>query len=197
MSQQIECFFDVGSPASYLAWTQLPAIAARHSGQVIWKPMLLGAVFQATGNHSPVTIEAKRQYLLEDLQRFAHHYEVPFTLNPFFPINTLLLMRGAVAYQDTPHFQDYLTAIFTAIWVDEQDMRQPEVISTVLAKAGFEPEQVLERCSSPKIKERLRQVTDEAVQRGVFGAPTMFVGDEMFFGQDRLMFVEEALAATT
>lgn len=195
MTQSIECFFDVGSPASYLAWAQLPSIAARHASEVVWKPMLLGAVFQATGNHSPVTVEAKRQYILKDLQRFAQQYGEPFRFSPFFPINTLLLMRGAVAWLDTPRLQEYLAAVFTAIWVDEQDMRDPEVIGRVLSDAGFDPEEVLERCNASETKARLRQITDEAIERGVFGAPTLFVGDEMFFGQDRLAFVEERLSA--
>ncbi|SDT02607.1 2-hydroxychromene-2-carboxylate isomerase [Halopseudomonas xinjiangensis] len=194
MSKQIEFFFDVGSPASYLAWTQLPALAERHGAEIVWKPMLLGGVFQATGNSSPATVEAKGRYSRIDMQRFARHYRVTLNHNPHFPINTLMLMRGAVGYLDTPRFHEYLAAIFKAMWVEQRDMHQPQVIGEVLTAAGFDPQEVLARCSDPAIKDRLKALTTEAVERGVFGAPTFFVGEEMFFGQDRLEWVERALA---
>lgn len=194
MSKTIEFFFDVGSPATYLAWTQLPALAARHGAQINWKPMLLGGVFQATGNSSPATVESKGRYTRSDFQRYAQRYGVTLNHNPYFPINTLQLMRGATAFIGTDDFDRYLQAIFTAIWVDEQDMNQPEVVGKVLAQAGFDPTSVLQRISDPQVKEQLKVVTTEAVERGVFGAPTFFVDGEMFFGQDRLEFVEAALA---
>lgn len=194
MSKTLEFYFDVGSPASYLAWTQLPDITSRHAATLVWKPMLLGGVFQATGNQSPATIPAKGRYSRQDMQRFARRYGVALNHNPHFPVNTLQLMRGAVAYLDEPRFQDYLTAIFTAMWVDEKDMGQPETVSEVLTAAGFDPQEVMARASDPAVKERLKALTTEAVDRGVFGAPTLFVDDEMFFGQDRLWMVEEALA---
>lgn len=194
MSKTLECYFDVGSPASYLAWTQLPAIASRHKATLAWKPMLLGGVFQATGNQSPAAIEAKGRYSRMDMQRFARRYGVPLNHNPYFPVNTLHLMRGAVAFLDTPRFDDYLTAVFNAMWVDEQDMGQPEVVARVLSHAGFDPEDVMARASDPAVKDRLKAITTEAVERGVFGAPTLFVDNEMFFGQDRLWMAEDALA---
>ncbi|HDZ56825.1 MAG TPA: 2-hydroxychromene-2-carboxylate isomerase [Pseudomonas xinjiangensis] len=194
MSKKIEFFFDVGSPATYLAWTQLPAIAERHHAELVWKPMLLGGVFQATGNSSPATIEAKGRYTRVDFQRYANRYGVPLNHNPHFPINTLQLMRGATAFHGTEKFQPYLTAIFKAIWQDERDMNQPEVVGEVLANAGFDPTEVMALISNPAVKEQLKAVTEEAVERGVFGAPTIFVEGEMFFGQDRLEFVEQALA---
>ncbi|UAW98197.1 2-hydroxychromene-2-carboxylate isomerase [Halopseudomonas nanhaiensis] len=193
MSKQVEFFFDVGSPASYLAWTQLPAIAERQQAQIVWKPMLLGGVFQATGNSSPATVEAKGRYTRTDMQRFARRYGATLNHNPHFPINTLMLMRGAVGFLDTPRFHEYLTAIFTAMWVDERDMHQPQIIGEVLAGAGFDPQDVLARCNDPAVKDRLKALTTEAVERGVFGAPTFFVDGEMYFGQDRLDWVERAL----
>lgn len=194
MSKQIEFFFDVGSPATYLAWTQLPALAARHAAPISWRPMLLGGVFQATGNSSPATIEAKGRYTRTDFQRYAQRYGVTLNHNPYFPINTLQLMRGATAYLGTEDFDRYLQAIFTAIWVDQQDMNQPAIVGQVLAKAGFDPTAVLQRINDPQVKDQLKTTTGEAVERGVFGSPTFFVGDEMFFGQDRLEFVEAAVA---
>lgn len=194
MSKTLEFFFDVGSPASYLAWTQLPALAAKYEAQLIYRPMLLGAVFQATGNSSPATVPAKGAYSRQDFQRFAKRYGVTLNHNPYFPINTLMLMRGATAYLDTADFERYLQAVFTAMWVDEQDMGQPEVVAAALQKAGFDPAEVLQRVQDPRVKEQLKTTTGEAIERGVFGAPTIFVGEQMFFGQDRLDFVAEALA---
>lgn len=194
MSKQIEFFFDVGSPASYLAWTQLPALAARHDATLVYRPMLLGGVFQATGNRSPATIAAKGVYTRADFQRFAQRYGVTLNHNPYFPINTLQLMRGAEAVRGTDRFDAYLAAVFNAIWVNEQNMGQPEVVARVLAAAGFDPAALMVGLSDPEVKQRLKETTEEAVRRGVFGAPTLFVDGEMFFGQDRLDFVEEKLA---
>ena len=193
MSKKIEFFFDVGSPASYLAWTQLASIAKRNDAEIIWRPMLLGAVFQAVGNSSPAAIPAKGAYILKDLQRFADIYAVAFNFNPFFPLNTMHLMRGATAYLDEPEFETYLAAVFNALWSEKLNMEAPEVIAQVLTHAGLSPTDFMARISSPDVKERLKATTEEAVARGVFGAPSFFVNDEMFFGQDRLSFVEAAL----
>lgn len=193
MSKKIEFFFDVGSPASYLAWTQLASIAKRNDAEIIWRPMLLGAVFHAVGNSSPAAIPAKGAYILKDLQRFADIYTVAFNFNPFFPLNTMHLMRGATAYLGEPEFETYLAAVFNALWSEKLNMEAPEVIAQVLTRAGLNPTDFMARISSPDVKERLKATTEEAVARGVFGAPSFFVNDEMFFGQDRLSFVEAAL----
>ena len=193
MPNGIEVFFDVGSPASYLAWTQLPALAQRNNAQLIWKPMLLGGVFKATGNQSPITIPAKGKYTMMDLQRFAMLYNVPLKFNPYFPINTLHLMRGAVAMLGRPEFSIYLNAVFTAIWVDEKNMGLPDVVADVLAGAGLDPQEILLLSNQEQVKEQLKTLTEEAVDRGVFGAPTFFLGVEMFFGQDRLEMLESTL----
>ncbi|MDF1628414.1 MAG: 2-hydroxychromene-2-carboxylate isomerase [Alcanivoracaceae bacterium] len=194
MSKQIECFFDFGSPATYLAWTQLPGLAAKHNAKLVWRPMLLGAVFKATGNQSPAMNPAKGRYMLIDFQRYAKSYGVPMKFNPFFPINTMTLMRGAVALQDDPRFDDYLNTVFTAIWVEEQNMGQPEVVASVLQKAGFDAQALLAQCSDEAVKEKLKAGTEEAVARGAFGAPTVYIDGEMFFGQDRLPMIEKALS---
>ena len=195
MSKTIEFYFDVGSPASYLAWTQLDALAQRTGARVELKPMLLGGVFMATGNSSPATVPAKGNYSRIDMQRYANRYGVTLNQNPFFPINTLQLMRGAMAYQGTADFERYLTTVFNAMWIDELDMGQPEVVGKVLAKGGFDPAEVMTKASDPAVKEQLKKATEEAVSRGVFGAPTFFVGDDMFFGQDRLEWVEAAASS--
>ncbi len=121
MSKQIEFFFDFGSPTTYLAWTQLPRIAAAHGASIAWRPMLLGGVFKATGNHSPIEVPAKGRYTLHDLARYAKRYGVPLAFNPAFPINTLTLMRGAQGYLGGEGFQPYLKAVFEALWVRQQN----------------------------------------------------------------------------
>ncbi|MDE4454835.1 2-hydroxychromene-2-carboxylate isomerase [Psychrobacter sp. DAB_AL62B] len=193
MSKKVEFFFDVGSPASYLAWTQLESMAQRTNAKIIWRPMLLGAVFQATGNASPAAVPAKGPYMLKDLQRFSNIYGVPFNFNPFFPLNTMHLMRGATAYLEEPEFLTYLAAIFNALWSEKLNMESPEVVAEVLTKAGIDVTDFMARISETEVKERLKDTTEEAVARGVFGAPSFFVNGEMFFGQDRLSFVETAL----
>lgn len=193
MSKQVEFFFDVGSPASYLAWTQIRQLAERQNAEVVFQPMLLGGVFKATGNSSPATVPAKGNYTRVDFQRFAKRYQVPFAHNPFFPINTMQLMRGAVAYLGIEQLMPYLDTVFQAMWVDGKDMGNPQVVAEVLGAKGFDLAELMQKINEPVVKDRLRQITESAIERGVFGAPTFFVGDEMFFGQDRLDFVQEAL----
>ena len=194
MHKTVEFFFDVGSPATYLAWTQLPRIAAAAGARIIWRPMLLGGVFKATGNQSPVAIPSKGRYMLQDLDRFARRYGVPMAFNPHFPINTLTLMRGAAGYLDSEHLQTYLQAVFEAIWVRQQNLGKPEIVTEVLGAAGLDSAEFERLISDEAVKQRLKDNTEEAVKRGVFGAPTFFVSGEMHFGQDRLDFVAEALA---
>jgi 2-hydroxychromene-2-carboxylate isomerase len=193
MAQQVEFFFDYGSPFSYLADTQLAALERRTGATVVYRPMLLGAVLKETGNASPITVPAKGRYMGVELHRWARRYGVPFAANKFFPINTMRLMRGAVAAQHAECFAEYHRAIYPAFWVDGANLGEPEVIGAVLDKAGLNADLILARIEEPDVKEQLRLNTEEAVRRGVFGAPTFFVGEEMFWGNDRLIFVEEAL----
>lgn len=195
MTKSVEFFFDVGSPTTYLAWTQLPAICAQAGAELVYRPMLLGGVFQATGNASPGAVPAKGRYMDADMTRFARRYGVPLARNPFFPINTLLLMRGATGAQlrAPARFQDYLRGVFRAMWIEPQNLNDPSTAAAALAAADFDPAEVLAWANDAEVKAALRATTEEAVARGVFGAPTMFVGTEMFFGQDRLDFVREAL----
>ena len=195
MTKQVEFFFDVGSPTTYLAWTQLPALCAQAGAELVYRPTLLGGVFQATGNASPATVPAKGRYMNADMARFARRYGVPLASNPFFPINTLMLMRGATGAQlrAPGRFQAYLRGVFHAMWVEPQNLNDPATTAQALAAAGFEAAEVLGWANDAEVKAGLRATTEEAVARGMFGAPTMFVGSEMFFGQDRLDFVREAL----
>jgi 2-hydroxychromene-2-carboxylate isomerase len=187
----IEFFFDYGSPASYLAYTQMPSLAQRTGATVVYRPMLLGGVFKATGNQSPINIPAKGVWMMQDLPRFAKRYGVRYVRNPHFPINTLSLMRGAIAAEMDGRLIPFSDAIFRAIWVDQKRMEDPVVIGGVLRDAGFDPAAMMAAIGTAEVKDKLKAVTEEAVARGVFGAPTFFVGKHMFWGQDRLDFVEE------
>lgn len=195
MTRSAEFFFDVGSPASYLAWTQMPALCAQARATLVYKPMLLGGVFQATGNASPAMVAAKGRYMTVDLGRFAKRYGVDFKMNPHFPINTLQLMRGVIGMQlrQPARFEAFLGAVFTALWAQGANLNDPAVTAATLVEAGFDPAEVFALANDADIKAALKVNTEEAVARGVFGAPTVFVGDAMFFGQDRLDFVREAL----
>jgi 2-hydroxychromene-2-carboxylate isomerase len=192
----LEFFFDFGSPASYLAYTQLPKIVAETGATLVLRPMLLGGVFKATGNSSPVTVPAKGRWMLGDLPRWAQRYGVVFAFNPAFPINTLTLMRGAAGLQlrQPERLTPYCDAVFAALWQRQQNLGDPAVLAATLSAAGFEPDAFAALAADPEVKAALVATTEEAVARGVFGAPTCFVGDAMFFGQDRLDFVRDTLA---
>lgn len=196
MSKSVEFYFDFGSPTSYLAYTQLPAICAEAGAELVYRPVLLGGVFQATGNASPIAIPAKGRYTLIDISRFARRYGVPMKMNPHFPINTLTLMRAATGIQlrQPERFEAFLACVFKGMWVDALNLGDPAVLGPLLAEAGFDPQALLALTADQAIKDALKANTDAAIKRGMFGAPTMFVGNEMFFGQDRLDFVREALA---
>ncbi|WP_343578096.1 2-hydroxychromene-2-carboxylate isomerase [Pseudomonas sp.] len=196
MSKSVEFYFDFGSPTSYLAYTQLPKICAETGAELVYRPVLLGGVFQATGNASPIAIPAKGRYTLIDMLRFARRYGVPLEMNPHFPINTLTLMRAATGIQmrQPERFEALLACVFKGMWVDALNLGDPAVLGPLLAEAGFDPQALLALTAEQEVKDALKANTEAAIKRGMFGAPTMFVSDEMFFGQDRLDFVREALA---
>ena len=190
-----EFWFDFGSPAAYLAWTQLQALQHGTQSVAQLKPMLLGGVFQATGNQSPITVPAKGKYTFVDFARYAQRYGVPLNRNPHFPINTLTLMRGAIGLQigNDPRFMPYCDAMFKAIWVDSLNMNDPATVGKALHQAGFDPMALLALTNAQATKDALKAITTQAVEKGIFGAPTFFVGAQMFWGQDRIEFVKEAL----
>jgi 2-hydroxychromene-2-carboxylate isomerase len=193
MARTLEFYYDYGSPYSYLADTQIEAIAKRAGASLVRKPMLLGGVFKATGNASPMTVAPKSKWSAFDIPMWARHYGVPFKPNPFFPINTLALMRGAAAAQIDGDFERYHPALYKAMWVDGRNLNDMAEVAAVLSEAGLDASRIGSRIQDQDVKDRLKATTDEAVARGVFGAPTSFVGDMMFFGNDRLPFVEMAL----
>jgi len=195
MSKTVEFYFDLGSPATYLAYTQLPKICEQTDSQLIYIPFLLGGVFKATGNASPATIPAKGRYMFQDLDRYAKRYGVTLKYNPHFPINTLMLMRAVTGMQlrHPQRFAAFIDCLFKALWVEGRSLDEPATVAAVLAQNGFDPNEVLALTADEEVKAALKDNTEKAVQRGVFGAPSMFVDDQLFFGQDRLDFVLEAL----
>ena len=197
MNKSVEFFFDVGSPASYLAWTQLPGMCESHDAELVYRPMLLGGVYQATGNSSPATIPVKARYWQLDYERHARRYGVPLKENVHFPIITLFLMRAITGIQlrRPEQLQQLLGCVFKALWIDALNLNEPQLTADILKAGGFDPAEIDRLTQDPETKAALKATTEEAVKRGVFGAPTIFVGDQMFFGQDRMDFVREALAA--
>jgi len=195
MPKTVEFLFDFGSPASYLAYKRLPALAERTGARIDYAPVLLGAVFKATGNASPASIPAKGRWTGVDFHRWATRHRIEFNFNPYFPINTLHLMRGATGMIGDPRFTAYCDAVFDGMWLTPKNLGEPAELIPVLERAGVSADEFRALTERDDVKDRLKTTTERAVERGVFGAPTFFVGEEMFFGQDRMDFVEEALTA--
>jgi 2-hydroxychromene-2-carboxylate isomerase len=198
MSGTVDFIFDFGSPNAYLAWKVLPDITARNDAQVNLIPCLLGGLFKLTGNQAPMTafgnVKGKLEYERLETQRFiAKHGLRAFRFNPHFPINTLLIMRGLLAAGRANVFDLYLETVLKAMWEDGQKMDDPAVVAEVLRAAGLDAQAILDAAQDPIVKAELAANTNAAAARGAFGIPTFFVGDEMFFGKERLGQVEEAL----
>lgn len=189
----IEFFFDLSSPYSYLAATQLPALAARTGASIAWKPMVLFAVFKATENEMPARVPAKARYMLGDLGRWARHYNVDFRFNSRFPVNALKAMRLVVAAEEQGRAGETALAAFRAVWSEDKDVTDPNELAAIAERAGLDVKRAMAAIETQEVKDRLRAHTDDAIQRGAFGAPAIFVGDELFWGNDRLHFVEDAV----
>lgn len=194
MPNKIEFLFDFGSPTAYLAYRRLPGVMERTGAEVEPIPILLGGVFKATGNSPPGAVAAKGRYMGVDMARFAKRHGIRLAMNPDFPINTLTMMRGAAGLQHDPRLIRYMETLFAAMWERPRNLGDPAQLATALEAGGFDAEEIAALSNSDEAKARLKANTEQAVERGVFGAPTFFVGDEMFFGQDRLDYVEETLA---
>ncbi|MEM8617959.1 MAG: 2-hydroxychromene-2-carboxylate isomerase [Pseudomonadota bacterium] len=194
----LEYFFDYVSPWSYVAHHAMKGVVARTGATVSVRPMFLGGVMQATGNRPPGMVAAKAKYMGADLARACKRYGITMHMNPNFPMNTRGLTRATLGLMDDLATRDrFIEAVFRLCWNDPRgiDPADPSQLGPALAEAGFDPEQILALATDDANKAALRANTDEAVERGAFGAPTFFVGDEMFFGHDRLDYVEEALMA--
>jgi 2-hydroxychromene-2-carboxylate isomerase len=194
MDRKVEFLFDYGSPFSYLASLQIEGFAKANTAAVVYTPILLGAVLKATGNASPMTVPAKGRYMAIELRRWAARYGVAFKPNPNpFLSNTLPLMRLAIAAQKLGFFPLYHRAIYRAVWAEGQNLGDEATLRLLLDRAGVPTTKMMARSADQDVKDELRHNTEYAIERGVFGAPTFFVGDEMFWGNDRFDFVEEAL----
>ena len=195
MSTNLDFYFDFGSPTTFLAYKRLLQLQQQYDLSINYMPILLGGLFKATGNASPVTIPAKGGYMMtHDLPRFSQRYGVDLKFNPHFPVNTLHIMRGAIAAQQQDCFDNYVAALFDAMWQQEKNLGDPEIVASVLNDAGMDATALMSLAQDPAVKAELISNTEAAVARGAFGAPTMFIGEDMYFGQDRLDFIEEALA---
>ena len=193
MNKVIDFYFDYGSPATYLAWTQIYKIVEEADANLNMIPMLLGGVFKETGNASPATVPAKSKWMGADLRMYAKNYNVEFNSNSFFPINTLNLMRGAIAAQKLDIFEKYSDTIFKGIWVKDLNLGDLEVLKDYLEKSGIPADEVFKLCQDQEIKNELITNTQEAVSNGIFGAPSFIIDGILFFGQDRLHFVKDLL----
>lgn len=191
----VDFYFDLSSPYSYLAATQIGPLAARHGATVNWKPVVLAAVFKAAGNVMPATSPPKAQNMFVDLGRWARRYGVPFVMSSRFPLNTVKPERLIVAAGGTGRAPELALALFRAMWVDDRDISAEAEMRAVAEAAGFDAGALLAAIETQPVKDGLRANTDEAIARGMFGAPAFFVGDELFWGNDRLDFVEDALRA--
>ncbi|MBN8971325.1 MAG: 2-hydroxychromene-2-carboxylate isomerase [Rhizobiales bacterium] len=191
--------FDFGSPNAYLSHKVIPAIEKRTGVTFDYMPILLGGVFKATNNKSPAEtlagIKNKREFMELETQRFLKRFSVkPYVWNPNFPVNTLMLMRGAIAAQAEGVFEKYVEAAFHHMWEEPKKMDDPEVLGKALTASGLDAAKLFARAQEPEIKNKLLENTQAAVARGAFGSPTFFVGDEMFFGKEQLREVEELIA---
>jgi 2-hydroxychromene-2-carboxylate isomerase len=191
--------FDFGSPNAFLSHEAIPAIERRTGAKFEYIPILLGGIFKATNNKSPAEtlagVKNKREFNALETERFVKRFAVkPYIWNPFFPINTLNLMRAAVAAQLEGVFEKYVDAAFHHMWVEPKKMDDPEVAAKALTASGLDGAKLLTRGQEPEVKAKLIENTQAAVERGAFGSPTFFVGKEMFFGKEQLREVEELIS---
>jgi 2-hydroxychromene-2-carboxylate isomerase len=199
---KVEHHFDFGSPNCYFAHRAIPAIEQRTGAKFAYVPMLLGGVFKATNNQAPLVafkdIANKLAYDRLEIKRFiARHHLTRFKMNPFFPINTLQMMRGVVGLEGDPAFSSYVEALFALMWEEGQKMDDPDTIVARLDARGLDGKGFLARAQSPEVKAKLMANTAQSVERGAFGAPTFFVDGEIYFGKDKLHEVEEAIVTAS
>jgi len=191
LKKKLEFFFDYVSPYSYLANSQILKLK---EVEVLYRPILLGAVMQATKNSPPGNIPEKGIYLISDVQRWAKHYGIPYRTNSIFPQNTLKALRLAIVGRRFNCFKEIHQSLFHAMFVDDKDLSCSEVLIDLIKANNLNEIQLIENISNQDIKDELRNNTEEAISRGVFGAPTFFLDGEMFFGNDRIQFIEKILS---
>jgi 2-hydroxychromene-2-carboxylate isomerase len=198
---RVEFHFDFGSPNAYLSHLVIPEIEQRTGAKFEYVPILLGGVFKLTNNRSPaeslVGIKNKMEYERLEMTRFLRRHGITrFRSNPFFPVNTLMLMRGAIAAQSLGVFERYVDEMYRHMWAEPKKMDDPKVLRAALDESGLDSERFFELVQTLEIKDQLLKNTQRSVERGTFGAPMFFVGEEIFFGKDRLRDVEELIMAS-
>lgn len=194
MSDTIDYYFDIVSPASYLAWNKIPGFEARTGAKFNKIPMFLGGVMQSTGNSPPAMVPAKGKYVMMDFMRYADLLGLPLRPNPAFPMNTLPIMRALAAWrEDENKFNTLTDAATKAAWADSINIADKDALSGVVEGAGLNVEEFWEAATAETSKQTLRDNTAEAISRGAFGAPTFFWKDHMFFGQDRFDLLESMI----
>jgi 2-hydroxychromene-2-carboxylate isomerase len=193
MKNKVEFYYDLASPYSYLASTQLEGICEKYDAELEWKPFLLGGVFKETGNRAPLEVPNKKVYMIKDLETWARYYGVPFNFPDLFPLNSVKSMRGALVAKEGGKIRHYTQKLFALYMIEGKDLTQDDVLKNAISELGMDADWFLKRIGEQDIKDELRKETDEAVRRGAFGAPTIFIGEKMFWGNDRLIFVEELL----
>jgi 2-hydroxychromene-2-carboxylate isomerase len=197
--KRVEFYYDLVSPYSYLAYGRVGRICEEGGAELVLRPMLLGGVHKAVGLQAPIEIKLKASYQARDIRRWADYYGLPLQFPEPFPFRTLKTMRAAMFLQERKELEAFTREAFALYWEEDgapgglQETDEDEPISSLARRIGVDPEEVLREATSPEAKQTLKVATSEAVERGVFGAPAFFVGDEMFWGNDRLHFVEEAL----
>jgi 2-hydroxychromene-2-carboxylate isomerase len=191
--KRVEFFYDYASTYSYLAHREIEQLATDRGAELVYRPMVLGFVFKASGNSMPASVPAKAAYMMDDVRRWVRRYGLPFKMPSVFPVNTIRALRAAVAALEEGMFRPFHHAVMTAYWSQDQDIGDVDVLTAIADAAGVDGRRLIERSEEPVIKAALKANTDDAIARGVFGAPTFFVGDDMFWGNDRLEFVADAL----
>lgn len=193
MPSQLEFIYDIVSVPSYLAWTQLPGVAKETGARILMTPVFCGGIFQATGNPGPLAVPAKQKWYAGDMALWARHLGVPLNPSPHWPIRILPIMRGVLVAEERGELDAYLRTMFEANFIHARNLSEADEVRNTLVEAGLDADTYFAEIQRDDIKDRLRSNTDEAVSRGAFGVPTFFVGDQLFFGQDRLNFVKQAL----
>jgi 2-hydroxychromene-2-carboxylate isomerase len=197
MSKKLEFFYDCSSPWTYLAFTKIEEVAQRHNADLIWRPILVGGVFNAVNPSVYETrerpVKAKARYYAKDLQDWAHLYRLKIGQPTVFPVNSVKAMRGALVAHEHGKISPYSRCVFEQYWGENRDISKDEVLRDIVRTVGLDEKEYFTRITSQEYKDKLKHNTDELIERGGFGSPTMFVDGDMFFGNDRLALVEHAL----
>ncbi len=193
MGKKVEFYYDFSSPYTYIASKRIERICEDNGAELLWKPFLLGGVFNEIGSVPAIEIDNKFRYLRRDFEQSAIYYGVEFKFPDFFPLNSVRSMRGAFAAQEKGKLVEYTHEMFRLYWTQSVDISKADILGEAVSKIGIETQWFVNRIAEQDIKDKLREETDIAIQRGVFGAPTMFVDDQMFWGNDRLDFLDRYL----